>query len=407
MFYVSLPFQEDALQTYDLFAPTTLADRYALFAKMRSEPGLCRVEPFGAYTAARYEETATILKDPQRFSSEALAFLTEPDWLGPNPIARSILSMDPPPHTSHRALLNRAFGPAGMARLEARIREESERLAEAAVRRGGVELVDAFCFALPRNIIGFMLGLEPSTFLEFKRWSVAMGLVTSATAPGQQEEIRSALREMKGYLTGVIEARRRHPGEDMVSDLLRAEVDGQELSNEHILSFLFLLLPAGMETTAQLLGNSIVMLARHPEHLERMRADKAHLARFVEEVLRCEAPVQLGFRVATQDVVLSGTKVPAGSLVLGLMGAANRDERVFEQPERFLPGRDKGNQHLSFGYGIHFCLGAQLARMEARIGLESLVSRITGLQLRSPDIQWLPGLMIHGPAALPVELVPA
>jgi len=251
------------LQTYDLFAPAlTLADRYSLFAKMRSEPGLCRVEPFGAYAAARYEDAAAILKAPRRFSSEALAVTAEPAWLGPNPVAHSLVSMDPPRHTPLRALITRAFGPTGIARLEAQVRRVSEELAEAAVRQGEVELVDAFTFVLPRNIIGAMLGL-------------------------------------------------------------------------------------------------------------------------------------------------SGTKVPAGSLVLGLVGSANHDERVFEHPERFLPGRDKGTQHLSFGYGVHFCLGAQLARMEARLGLEALVSRIRGLRLCSPQVQWLPGFTLHGPAVLPVELLPA
>jgi hypothetical protein len=173
------------------------------------------------------------------------------------------------------------------------------------------------------------------------------------------------------------------------------------------MSFLFLLLPAGMETTAQVIGHAAILLARHPEHLEAARADKTHIPRFIEEVLRCESPVQLAFRVAVSDVELSGTKVPAGSMVMGLVGSANRDERVFEQPDLFRPGRDKGNQHLAFGHGIHFCLGAQLARMEARFALEALIPRIRGLRLRSPDVQWLPGLTIHGPQVLPLELLPA
>lgn len=394
------------MRTYNLFDPAALKDRHALFAQMRSEPGLCRVEPFGAFAAARYEDAAAILKDPQRFSSEALAAASEPPWLGPNPLAHSMFSMDPPRHTALRALVTRAFGPAGMARLEAQVRKESVALAEAAVRQGVVELVDAFTFVQPRNIIGAMLGLEPSTFSQFKRWSVAMGLITNVP-PDQYDEIRAVVREMKDYLTEVIEARRRQPGDDMVSDLLRAEVEGQQLTTEQLLSFLFLLLPAGMETTTHLLGNSVILLAQHPEHLERMRADRAHIPGFVEEVLRFESPVQLNFRVATQDVELSGTKIPAGSLVLCLVGSANRDERVFEQPERFLPGRDKGSQHLAFGYGIHFCLGAQLARLEVRLGLEALVSRVRGIQLRSPDIQRLPGYTMYGPAVLPVELIPA
>ncbi|WNG36133.1 cytochrome P450 [Archangium violaceum] len=395
------------MRTYNLFDPAVLADPHTVFAKMRSEPGLCRVEPFGAYAAARYEDAAAILKDPQRFSSEALAITAEPSWLGPNPVAQALISKDPPNHARLRALVNRAFGPTGMARLEAQVRKVSEELAEAAVQRREVELVDAFTFILPRNVIGYLLGLDPSTFSNFKRWSLAMGLITSATTPEQHEEIRFVVKEMKAYLTAVIEARRRQPGEDMVSDLLRAEVDGRNLTDEEILSFLFLLLPAGMETTSQLLGNAVIYLARYPEHLAQAREDKAHIPRFIEEVLRYESPIQLNFRIATQDVELSGTKIPAGSFVLGLVGSANRDERVFEQPDRFLPGREKGNQHLTFGYGIHFCLGAQLARMEARMALEALVSRVSSIRLRSPEIQWLPGYTIHGPAVLPVELVPA
>jgi hypothetical protein len=398
---------EATLKTYDLFAPATLAERHALFAKMRSEPGLCRVEPFGAFAAARYEDASAILKDPQRFSSEALAVTGEPPWLGHNPVVHSLISKDPPTHTRLRALVSRAFGPSGMARLEARVRQESETLAEAAVRRSEVELVDAFTFVLPRNIIGSMLGLDPSTFSEFKRWSLYMGLTTSATTPEQQEGVRSVVKEMSAYLTEVIEARRRQPGDDMVSDLLRAEVDGKALTNDEVLSFLSLLLPAGMETTTQLLGNSVIHLAQRPEQLEQMRADKAHIPRFIEEVLRYESPTQLSFRLATQDTELAGTKIPAGSLVLGLVGSANRDERVFERPDEFIPGRDKGTQHLSFGYGVHFCLGAQLARMEARLGLEALVSRVRGIRLRSPEIQWNPGFTMHGPAVLPVDLVPA
>ena len=124
-------------------------------------------------------------------------------------------------------------------------------------------------------------------------------------------------------------------------------------------------------------------------------------------MLRYEPPVQLSFRLATQEVELSGTKIPAGSLVLGIVTSANRDERIFEQPDRFLPGRNKGNQHLTFGHGIHFCLGSQLARMEARLGLEALASRISAIRLRSPEVQWIPGYTMHGPAVLPVELVPA
>ncbi|QSQ22545.1 cytochrome P450 [Pyxidicoccus parkwayensis] len=394
------------MKTYDLFAPASEAERHELYARMRAEPGLCRIEPFGAYAAARYDDVRTIQKDAQRFSSEALAVTAEPPWLGPNPVAQSLVTKDPPRHTQLRALVSRAFGASGMARLEAQVRREAETLAEAAVRRREVDFVDALSFVLPRNVIGRMLGLEPSTFTEFKRWSVNMGLISSAV-PEQHQGIRDTVKEMEAYLGDVIAARRRQPGDDMVSDLLRAEVEGHQLTDAEVLSFLFLLLPAGMETTAQLIGNAALLLARFPEQLEHARADATHIPRFLEEVLRYEAPTQFAFRIAVTDVELSGTTVPAGSLVMGLVGSGNRDERVFEQPDRFLPGRDKGNQHLTFGHGIHFCLGAQLARMEARFALEALVPRIRAVKLRTPDVEWLPGLTIHGPRTLPVELVPA
>ena len=394
------------MQTYNLFAATTDAERLAMYARMRSEPGLCRIEPFGAFAATRYADAAAILKDPEVFSSEALTVAAEPPWLGgPNPVAHSIISKDPPKHGRLRALIQRAFGPASMARLEARVRDVSERLAEAAVRQGTVDLVEHFTLAQPRDIIGHMLGLDPSTYGSFRRWAHGIALVTNATTPEQQDDVRSVVREMTRYLNDVIQARRRQPGDDMVSELVQAtDADGHQLTDAEVLSFLFLLLPAGMETTMSLLGNALVLLSRFPEQLEQARADKNHLPKFIEEVMRFDSPTPVSFRLAMKDAELSGTHIPAGSLVMGLIGSANWDERVFEQPERFLPGRPRGNQHLSFGYGIHFCVGAQLARMEARLGLEALVSRVKKLRLTTPEVQWAPGLSMHGPAVLPMEL---
>jgi hypothetical protein len=377
-----------------------------MYAKMRSEPGLCRIEPFGAYGVSRYEDILAVQKDAQRFSVAAIAAVAEPSWIGHNPQAHSLIAKDPPRHTQLRALVSRAFGPTGMARLESVVRREAEALAEAAVRQRDVDFVDAFSFLLPRNIIGHLLSLDRSIFPELKRWVFTINLVASAT-PEDYEGIRAAVKEMKHYLGDVIAERRRKPGEDMVSDLIQAEVEGSKLSDDDLMAFLFLLVLAGMETTTHLIGNAAIHLARLPEQFERARADKAHIPRFIEEVLRYESPIKLNFRTAVSDVELSGTRIPAGSLVLGLIMSGNLDERVFEQPEQFLPGRDKGTQHLTFGQGIHFCLGAQLARMEARFALEALVSRSRGLKLRSPEIEWIPSYGLHGPQVLPVEIIPA
>ncbi|WP_434380019.1 cytochrome P450 [Melittangium boletus] len=393
--------------TYDVLAPLPEQERQALFARLRAEPGLCRIAPLGAYGAARHEDALALLKDSRTFSSEALAVTAAPPWLGPNPVAESLLTKDPPEHARLRALVSRAFGASGIARLEARVREVSERWADTAVRQGEGDLVEAFTHRVPRDIIGEMLGLEADTFPRFQRWSQGMAAITAAITPAQQEECRAVVREMDAALRAVIAARRRQPADDMVSDLLAAEVEGRTLSDDEVLAFLFLLLPAGMDTTTQWLGNAVLTLARRPEELARARADKAHVARFLEEVLRYEPPSQLSFRLATRDTELAGTRIPAGSLVLGLIASANRDERVFDQPEHFLPGRSKATQHLTFGHGIHFCLGAQLARLEARIALETLVSRVRGLEPLSPTVEWIPSLASHGPASLPLRLVPA
>lgn len=395
------------MQDINLASPEMLSAPYPVLAQVRAHPTLLKAAPLNGYIVSRYDDVLAVLKDPQRYSSAGLRAVGEPPWLGRNYLARAMLSDDPPRHTKLRALVNRAFGPTSLSRLERQIRSWAEEFAAAAVEQGDVDFVDAFSIQLPRAVIGHLLGLEPSTLPKMKRWSTAMATVTTAFTPAQQEETRSAFSEMEGELSEVIAARRRSPREDMVSDLVRAEVEGQALTGEELMSFLFLLLPAGMETTTHLLGNAAVLLARHPEELERARQDRSYIPQFIEEVLRFESPVRAVYRIATTDVELSGTKIPAGSLVLPLLSSANRDERVFPDADRFRPGREKVGQILSFGYGIHFCLGASLARMEARYGLEALLSRIRGIRLSTPEVNWLPSLAVRGPQTLPVELIPA
>lgn len=395
------------MQDINLASPENLSAPYPVLAQLRAHPTLVKAAPWNGYVISRYDDVLAVLKDPQRYSSEGLRAVGEPPWLGRNYLARAMVSVNPPRHAKLRALVSRAFGPTGLARLEGRIRSWAEEFAAAAVEQGEVDFVDAFSIQLPRAVIAHLLGLEASTFPKMKRWSTAMATVTTASLPAQQEEIRSALREMEGELSEVIAARRKNPGEDMVSDLLRAEVDGQVLTEEELMSFLFLLLPAGMETTTHLLGNAAVLLAEHPEELERARQDRSYIPLFIEEVLRFESPVRAVYRIPTVDVEISGTKIPAGSLVIPLLNSANRDERVFPDADRFRPGREKMSQILSFGYGIHFCMGASLARMEARYALEALLSRIRGIRLSTPEVSWLPSLAVRGPRALPVELIRA
>ncbi|WNG37831.1 cytochrome P450 [Archangium violaceum] len=390
----------------NLLAPEVQANPYPFLAELQRSSPVCQVDPNGAWLVTRYEDMVAALKDPHRFSSEGLALLAEPPWLGSNPSARSLVTAEPVRHGKLRTLVNRAFGVTGMARLEALVRQLAEELATEAVLRREVDFVEEFAFALPRAVIGHMLGLDRSVFPKLKRWGTAMAVVSAATTPEMQAEVRDAIAEMGHYLDEIIESRRREPHEDLVSDLLRAEVDGQQLSREDLVRFLFLLLPAGLETTTNLLGNMAMYLARHPEHVEKARTDKAHAVNFIEEVLRFECPIQALFRLTSTDVLVGGTTIPQGSMVILSSAAANRDERQFSEPERFLPGREKQTQHLAFGHGIHFCLGTQLARMEARLGLEALLSRIQGVVMKRGEVQWIPSLAVRGPAVLPVELLP-
>ena len=262
------------MDTYDLLGTRTEQERQELFARMRAQPGLCRVEPLGAYAAARYEDAAVLLKDPRTFSSEALALTAAPPWMGPNPVAESLLTKDPPEHTRLRALVSRAFGATGMARLERHVRAVCARLADAAVKQGQVDLVDAFTHRVPRDVIGHLLGLDEALWPHFLRWSQGMAGITSALTPAQQEECRQVVREMKVALLEVMAARRRQPEDDLVSDLLVAEVEGRVLTEDEVLAFLFLLLPAGMDTTTQFLGNVLVTLLRHPEQWEQARGSR-------------------------------------------------------------------------------------------------------------------------------------
>jgi cytochrome P450 len=202
----------------------------------------------------------------------------------------------------------------------------------------------------------------------------------------------------------VLEDRRRSPGDDMVSDLLSARVEGEALRDEELMSFLFLLLIAGMETTIHLLNHSVRMLMEYPEVLARVEADRSLVPRFIEEVLRFEPPVHGVMRVTTAETELGGVRLPAGAQVLALLASANRDERRFPEAERFELDRP-GPQNLPFGHGIHFCLGAPLARLEARLGLEALLSRFRGIVPRGP-VAWNHSLSVRGPKVLPVELIP-
>jgi hypothetical protein len=319
-----------------------------------------------------------------------------------------MLATDPPDHTRLRTLVTRAFGPKALADLRPRIQALADELAERAVQRQEVDFVKEFALPLPALVISHIVGLDPELHTHFKRWTDDIVSLDAwdQLSPERAAQVQRSCEEVERYFGEVIEARRRHPGDDMLSELVQAETGGQKLTPEELLDFTVLLLLGGLETTEHLLSNTMLVLSRHPEVLPRVKADMELVPKLVEEVLRYEPPIHGIFRKAAVDVELSGVKIPAGALVLTLAGAAMRDPRLYPDPHRFSLDRDKP-VNIVFGHGIHFCLGAQLARLEARLGLEALFRRIRGFTRLSEQLEWGSSLVMRGPTSLPLRLEPA
>ncbi|WNG45197.1 cytochrome P450 [Archangium minus] len=286
----------------NLFAPEFRANPYPFFAELRRQPTLAQVDPLGFWAVSRYADVLHVLKNPQLFSSTGHRGPAEPEWLGrSNPFADSMVMQDPPQHTRLRALVNRAFGPTALSRMEPRIRAYAEQAAAELTLGRPVDFVEAFALRVPASVIGELLGLDASLHPRFKRWADDINNTTSTPpdAHAWHAQIRGTYAEMEQYLKEVIAERRRSPREDMVSDLLAARIEGEALTDAELLGFLFLLLVAGLETTIHLLGHSALVLAERPDVFARVRADRSLVPRFIEEVLRYEPVAQTLMRLTT------------------------------------------------------------------------------------------------------------
>jgi cytochrome P450 len=341
----------------------------------------------------RYDDVALVLRDGDTFSSGHIIDLI----MGPVMGEHIMLGMDGDKHRRYRALASTAFRQKVMHRWESELIEQvANGLIDRFVDRGHAELVTEFTFPYPTQIIARLLGLPRDDYRQFQRWSIAILSFLS-----QQERAIAASQEVKEYVASILEERRRDPQEDLISDLAQAELDGEHLSDEEIFSFVRLLLPAGVETTYRSTGNLLFTLLAHPDQLDAVRADRSLVPQAIEELLRYEAPgPQIG-RYMPQDVEVHDQTVPAGSAMLFVVGAANRDERRYEDPDRFDIHRTI-RQHLAFGYGIHFCLGAALARLEGRIALDELLSRFPVWDVDLPRARIAPTSTVRGFETLPV-----
>lgn len=394
----------------DILSPALRADPYPHYAELRRSSPVCQVDPGGMWAVSRHDDVVHVLRHPELFSSQGFRKAWQPPWLGYNPLANSLLAQDPPSHARLRGLVSRAFGAPVVARIEPGLRALAGELADRLAGEGGapgfVDFVGAFAMPLPASAIAALLGLDAGLSAHFKRWGDDILSVTPELPDeARAARVRGSVAELCNYLGEVVAARRRAPGEDLASRLLLAELDGQRLTDAEVIEMLTALLLGGFETTTHLLGNTMVFLAAHPEEMDRLRADPSLVPAFVDEMNRYDGPSQSLPRIAAEDVTLSGVTIPRGALVLALVGSANRDERRYPDPDRFDVRR--GAPGIGFGHGIHVCIGAALARMEARIALEVLVSRFRRVQLAPGPIEYNRTLAVRGPVALPLRMTPA
>jgi len=379
-----------------------LGDPHAVFRRLRREDPL----PWypgtgGAWCLLKHADIVTVSRDPARFTSTRgvqIGF-SDPD-ARPVGVPPTILEMDPPEHNRYRKLVIKAFTPGATLALETMVRQIARECLEAVEPGEVVDLVDALAVPLPMYVIAEMLGVPRSDRADFKRWSDSM---IEAGGGARSPATDASLIEMLGYFQRFLGERRRAPKDDLVSTLARAEIDGVNLSDPEILMFCVTLLAAGNETTRNLISGGSLLLMRNPDQQRRLLAEPDLLPNAVEEMLRWWTPVQSFIRTATRDTKLRERRISEGEVLLLLYASANRDEEVWgEDAERFEIERDHSRlRHLAFGFGEHLCLGAPLARLEARVLFEELLARFPGFELAG-EPEMLPSRLMHGVERLPV-----
>jgi len=359
------------------------------YRTMRENEPVHRDPRMGAWSVFRYEDVQRVLSDSSTFSSR---FMGGGDATA-NPLGASLIGTDPPRHRLLRSLVTQAFTTRKIAQLEPRIREITAELLDGVASTGRMDLVGDLSYPLPVIVIAELLGIPSADRDRFKRWSDAV--VTGGGYGGTQ-------REMAEYFLRMIELKRREPGEDLISGLLAAEVEGESLSLTDLLGFCILLLVAGNETTTNLLGNAILCFDDRPEVYEELRGTPDLLPNAIEEVLRYRSPVQSMFRTVVNDTEIGGKTLRAGESAIAWIGSANRDDAQFADADRF-DIRRSPNRHIAFGQGIHYCLGAPLARLEARVALGMLIERCRGLRVvPGTPLEALESTVVYGVKRLPV-----
>jgi cytochrome P450 len=396
---------------FDPLSPEFIRDPYPSYERLRNTDPM-HVTAFGAFLASRHAEASLVLRD-KRFGKDYVERSKRRygSQIMEQPIFRSMsqwmLQQDPPDHTRLRGLVVKAFTARRVEDMRPRIQEVVDQTLDAIVGRGHMDLIEDFAFRLPVTIICDMLGIPEDHREIFYRGSRDGGRILEPVpmSPAEIEQGNAANAMAQMYFQQLFELRRKTPGDDLTTQLVQAEEDGSKLSNEELTANIILLFGAGHETTVNLIGNGLLALHRNPDQLALLKANPALISGAIEEFLRYDSSVQMTGRVALEDIDdLGGKKIPKGESVLCLLGSANRDPAVYpDRPERLDITR-RNVRPLSFGGGIHFCLGAQLARIEAEVAISTLLRRLPGLRLDDAENpQWRPTFVLRGLKSLPAS----
>jgi cytochrome P450 len=364
------------------------------------------VPQLGSVMLLRHADVYAALMD-RRLGAIGVRYYEQQGWdHGPyiDWVRRTMVFLDPPDHDRLRALVNRAFTPRQVARVLPITRQIASRLADAVRGSGAVDLYDAFAQRLPLQVICELLGIPEVDHAQMGEWTAALSLATAYPTPEARAAADAAILGFASYVGGLIAERRVRPREDLLSALIAVEEAGDRLDADELVAMVVQFLYAGHETTRNLIGNGLFSLLRHPAELARLRADVSLVPGAVEEMLRFEPPIIFLSRIAGADLTLGGVAFDEGELIHLSLASANRDPEEFPEPDRFDVARSPG-RHLSFGYGAHFCLGANVARMEARVAFETLLARFGSIELIGPEPPWADATALRTLERFPVRLV--
>lgn len=384
---------------------------YPTFERLREEEPIFYSRLFGSYFATRYDDCVELLRSPKTSANRReMGLFRMIRWLNRKEpdfsvfLERNLLMLEGPDHRRLRGLISKAFTPRRVAALRPRLEEVADELLDPASTRGRMELIGDFAYPFPLVAIAELLGVPRQDQNRFRQWTAGLTQILDPFQGNEgAEPMRRTARELFAYFRPLLAARRAEPRDDLISAMIAAEDDGDRLDEGDLLSLCVLVLAAGHETTANLIGNATLALLGHPDQRKRLVEDPGLLPTAVDEFLRYDSPVVLTDRLVIEDFELSGHRFRKGQLVGILLGSANHDGAHFANPESLDVGRNP-NPHLALSHGAHFCLGAQLARMETEIAMGALLRRFPDFRGHADEIQWRQSTVLRGPLAVPLEL---